>query len=60
LITILGASVPDTEQDATLTMDDHDRIWMSGPGDRIALAVFFTGVALLVAGVAIYVAIYFT
>jgi hypothetical protein len=40
-------------------MDDHDRIWMSGPGDRIALAVFFTGVALLVVGVAIYVAIYF-
>jgi hypothetical protein len=30
--------------------------WVSGPGDRIALTVFFIGVALLAAGVVMYFA----
>jgi hypothetical protein len=46
-------------QDETLAVDDHNYTWMSGPGDRIALAAFFIGVALLAIGVAMYVVMYF-
>jgi len=46
-------------QDETLAVDDHNHTWMSGPGDRIALAAFFIGVALLAIGVAMYVVMYF-
>jgi hypothetical protein len=37
-------------------MDDQDNMWVSDRGDRIALTVFFIGVALLAAGVVIYFA----
>jgi hypothetical protein len=37
-------------------MDDQNQSWVSGPGDRIALTVFFIGVALLAAGVVMYFA----
>jgi hypothetical protein len=39
-----------------LVMDDQDNMWASGPGDRVALIVFFIGVALLAAGVVMYFA----
>jgi hypothetical protein len=39
-------------------MDDQN-IWVSGPGNRIALIVFFIGVALLATGVALWLLMYF-
>jgi hypothetical protein len=38
-------------------MDDQGNMWASGPSDRIALTVFFFGVALLAAGVVMYLAV---
>ena len=44
--------------DGTLVRDDQ-HIWVTGPGDRIALIVFFIGVALLATGVALWLLMYF-
>jgi hypothetical protein len=44
--------------DGTLVMNDQN-IWASGPRDRIALIVFFIGVTLLAAGVALWLVMYF-
>jgi hypothetical protein len=36
-------------------MDNQSQVkWVASPGDRIALAVFLFGAALLVAGIAVY------
>ena len=41
----------------TLVMDDQSHVpWVTSAGDRIALTVFFFGVALLVAGIGMYFA----
>jgi hypothetical protein len=40
-----------------LVVDNQNHFaWLSGPGDRIALTLFFIGVALLVAGIVMYFA----
>jgi hypothetical protein len=39
-------------------VDEQNHTWASGPGDRIALTVFFIGTALLSAGIVMYLALY--
>jgi hypothetical protein len=38
----------------TLVVDDPNHTWVSGAGERIALAVFFVGMALMAAGIVMY------
>jgi hypothetical protein len=35
-------------------VDDPNHTWVSGAGERLALAVFFVGMALMAAGIAMY------
>jgi hypothetical protein len=38
----------------TLVVDDPNHTWVSGAGERLALAVFFVGMALMAAGIVMY------
>jgi hypothetical protein len=41
-----------------MAVDEQNHTWASDPGDRIARTVFFIGMALLGAGIVMYLALY--